>query len=105
MDANTYNFVSLVTSGFCIVAMLLISIRQMAEVRRPRNGFTMLRWYLLILPLIVTVGVSLRLERLVEIIHQSPVNSAAARASVGVNIVIAALTLLLILIYTYKEKR
>lgn len=103
MDVNIYNLVSLATSLFCILTMLLISIKMFEENLRPDNGFSRLRRYLLAVPVVVMVGVGLRLERLFETLHAPIADGAALRASMGVNLVIATITILFILIALFKE--
>lgn len=101
---NWWAVISLVATWVCIVVMGWIGFRQFRETRRPRNGFTLLRYYLLLLPVIVLIGASLRIERLYQQLHTvySPV---ITRASIGGTMIIVAATVFMVLIYTYKERK
>jgi hypothetical protein len=101
---NWWALISLVATWACIATMLWVSVRQWREVRRPRNGFTLLRYYLFLLPLVVTLGAALRVERLYEQLH-THYAGVVARASVGATLIVVAATVFMVLIYTYRERK
>lgn len=101
---NWYAFISLTATWLCIVTMIFIGIKQFREVRRPRNSFTRLRYYLLLLPILIGIGAALRLERLHEQLH-TQYTGVVTRASIGGTMVIVAATVLVLLIYTYRAKQ
>lgn len=101
---NWWALISLLATWACIFTMIFVGIKQFREVRRPKNGFTLLRYYLLFLPMIVGVGSALRIERLNQQLH-TRYTGVVTRASIGGTLVIAAATLLILSIYTYRERK
>jgi polyferredoxin len=101
---NWWALISLITTWGCIGVMAWIGGRQFREVKRPPNGFTRLRYYLLILPLIVMFGAALRVERLYDQLH-SHYSPVVTRASLGATLVIVGTTIFMVLIYTYRERK
>lgn len=104
MGINILALFGLVTSVMCLAVMGYIVVQQFGEVRRPRNAYTRLRWYLLLLPTVFIAGVSLRLQRLYETLYIPYDNGSTARSFIGGVIIIISATLIMWLIYTYKEK-
>lgn len=104
MGINILALTGLITSIMCLWVMGYIVIQQFGEVRRPRNAYTRLRWYLLLLPTVFIAGVGLRLQRLYETLHTPYNDGSTTRSFIGGVIIIISATLIMWLIYTYKEK-
>lgn len=100
---NLYILAYILVTLACMGTLVYVMIRQFKEVRRPRNGFTQLRWRLFWLPTIILVGLALGLPRLVANLHETFTPGQLVRIVGGI-IVLGGITLLILGIYTFKEK-
>lgn len=104
MDINVITLLNIVGSLCGLAIMFYVIPKQIKEVRRPKNEYTRLRWYLLAIPLIYSLALVLRLPRLLEILDHPHDNLAAALASLSGTAIVLSFALFVLLIYTYKEK-
>lgn len=104
MEVNIVTLIGILSSIVGVLLMLRVLPRQVRETRRPKNGFTRLRWYLLALPLIYSLAVILRIPRLFQILHAEHPNLVSTIASLSGSVIILSFAVFVYLIYTYKER-
>lgn len=107
MIRNWYSFTGFIVQLYLLVTFTYLIFRQYGEVRRPRNGFTRLRWYLLTIFIISFLSINLR----TPVVYWSmlrPSSSAPYFSAVG-SLATSALLFFYgtswLLISTYKERR
>jgi hypothetical protein len=105
VEINIYNLFSLIAAVVAIFLMLYIIPKQVNEIRRPKNGFTALRWRLLALPTLYILCVLPRVPLLAGRLHVPPTSDLAAFTSVSTSIGLLTFAVFMVLIYTYKEKK
>lgn len=101
---NKYILSYLIASLLCMGVMLFVTIKQFNEVRRPKNAFTRLRWYLLLFPLLILLGIALGIPRLVVSLHANLSGGELVARVVGGIVMLIAISLLTLRIYTFREK-
>lgn len=79
--------------------------RLVKEVRRPKDGFSRLRWYVLARPIMYVMTFTPYLFLLFTRINKPPVTNLGAWVTVSVPFGLMWLALFTYLSYTYKEKQ
>lgn len=100
---NFYILAYIAVSLACMATLVLVMVRQFKEVRRPKNGFTSLRWQLFWLPTVILAGLLLGMPRLFTSLHAHYDGGQLLRVIGGI-IMLIGITLLILGIYTYREK-
>jgi hypothetical protein len=100
---DTSILISLLLGVFAtgVVAFYIIP-KQIAEVARPRNQFTRLRWILLFLFIFSVITAVPALVYLVSLLNHSPSDLFASVARVTGNISRVTNTILLLMVYNYR---
>lgn len=107
MDIENYlALLNLVVRVVTIAVFALFLIpRQIREVTRPKNGFTGLRWRLLVSLLLMTAMLIVTLPRLVQVAQTPSVGLSADVATISMTVFFIAFVINEVSIYTYKEKK
>lgn len=101
---NYYALVGFILMAAGILLELSTIPKLIHEYRRPRDGFTQLRLYVLMRPIIYVVTTAPFLLRLSQIIFQEPRTLLASISTVSIPLGFMMLALFTYLSYTYKER-